>query len=856
MSLGSGFGVAGRAKTVVLSSLVFCSAFTIRGSDIPGQTWTGAPGITEKVDDIMARERALAGNVTAGNKTLKPRLIADRSHNPQNAASPYIAGTPSRKTAGLQAETRTLLSPQAVGVSFLGVQTTDTPYVPPDTMGDVGPSQILICINGRIRTFTRAGAQDGVLDADTDVFFTSVLNGSSSSDPRVRYDRLSRRWFITMINVATPNRVMIAVSSGPTIASTNSFTFFQFQQDLVGTTPNADTGNFADYDTLGVDANALYVGVNMFNPAGTAFLGTTGFVINKANLTNGVLTVTAFRQMATSTGPGPYAPQGVGNDDPASTEGYFIGTDNNVFGVLAIVRVSDPGGTPSISTNLMIDVPATSFPINPEPLGSHRPLDAIDDRLFEARIQNGRLWTAHNIEVDSTGVANSSGGRDGSRWYELGDLTGTPMLVQSGTLFDPAASNPRNFWIPSCAASGQGHMALGCSVGGAAEHAEIAVAGRFASDAAGALGTSTIAQTSSTSYNLNDGSSPHRWGDYSLTTLDPNDNMTLWTFQEYCNAANSWGVRVIQLKAPPPATPSSCDPSSVPQGAANTNVVVHGVSTAGSGFYDPGLDFSNRLAAAVSGSGITINSIGYSDPSNIVLNISVDVNAAVGGRTITVTNPDGQTATSAGSILTVYTPVWALTATAGPGGSVQPTNALVGNGGTEIFLVNANPYYFISDVRTDGSTIGGPFGMTNLVYVWSNVTADGTFDAAFAPFLAPAGTPLWWLANYGLNTDTNDDDQDGMLTWQENWAGTDPTNIASVFTIGSVTFDSETETLGWDSTTNGANQPYALEMTTDLLNGAWTLVTNGIARTPPTNTFPFLLTNDFIAFRLVATNRP
>jgi len=35
-------------------------------------------------------------------------------------------------------------------------------------------------------------------------------------------------------------------------------------------------------------------------------------------------------------------------------------------------------------------------------------------------------------------------------------------------------------------------------------------------------------------------------------TFDPTDDQTFWTFQEYANADNSWGVRVIQLKAPPP----------------------------------------------------------------------------------------------------------------------------------------------------------------------------------------------------------------------------------------------------------------------------------------------------------------
>ena len=56
-------------------------------------------------------------------------------------------------------------------------------------------------------------------------------------------------------------------------------------------------------------------------------------------------------------------------------------------------------------------------------------------------------------------------------------------------------------------------------------------------------------------YNLGSGT-PRRWGDYSQTVVDPTDNQTFWTFQEYTSAQNVWGVRVIQLKAPPPADPA------------------------------------------------------------------------------------------------------------------------------------------------------------------------------------------------------------------------------------------------------------------------------------------------------------
>src|SRR5438445_747943 len=77
---------------------------------------------------------------------------------------------------------------------------------PPDSMGAAGPGQFIVAVNGRVRSFNKAtGLADGVLNADTDVFFGPVLNPGATnnftSDPRIRYDRLSGRWFIVMIDV-------------------------------------------------------------------------------------------------------------------------------------------------------------------------------------------------------------------------------------------------------------------------------------------------------------------------------------------------------------------------------------------------------------------------------------------------------------------------------------------------------------------------------------------------------------------------------------------------------------------------------------------------------------------------------
>lgn len=662
----SGVGVAVQAQTK-------------RKGEIAGSGMTArqqSMGIRETVDQIMARSRQHDAQIAVRGPA-KPRMRhreyhVDRRGLRQNPNAPAVSRWP--VSAAGSSDSVAPFLPQPVGVTFLGTQISESGFFfPPDSMGAVGPTQVMVVTNGRIRVFDKTGVL-GPLNADTDVFFSSVLPGGSGgiTDPQARFDRLTSRWFVAAITVDTPDRVLIAVSSGPTITGAGSFTFFQFQHDLVGVTPNPDTGGFIDYDGFGVDANALYIGGNVFDAAGTSFLGTTGFVVRKSSVLGaGPIFVTAFRQMGTDSGPGPYSPRGVDNDDPAATEGYFIGVDTLSFSLLQIRRISNPGGTPTISGNISLTVPTTTSPRTVPALGSTRPLDGLDDGLFAAQLKKGSLWTAHNFNVSSAGVATGTQGttgRNGSRFYEIINLSTTPSLKQSGTFFDSSTvttGTARHIWIPTVGVSGQGHMVIGASVAaptnnlGTQIQPSIAVGGRYANDALGTVGAATIATPGAGNYNV-ETVGTQRWGDYSAVFVDPNDDMTMWTFQEYCNATNSWGVRAIQLLAPPPAAPSTAAPSNIAQGASSVSVVVTGTSASSSGFFDPGPNLPapgnpyTHINASATG-GITVNSVTYTDPTHVTLNLNT-TGASLGSQNITVTNPDGQSSTGLG-LVNVRTPL-------------------------------------------------------------------------------------------------------------------------------------------------------------------------------------------------------
>ena len=527
-------------------------------AEVPATPWVGAPGQVRTTAEIMAGARRKTAPAAA---TLADLLPLDL----------------------------TVGAPNVTLLSHGPNPEPDTNAVPPDPSGDIGPSQDLLAVNGRIRSYAKAtGAADGEIDVTTDLFFQTVRDGAATAKPRVRYDRKAGRWIVTMITRALPNRFLVAVSDTATVTqAASTWRFFQWTNTRTAGGLGAGASCLGDDPTLGFDDLAYYIGVNQRCGAALAtanFDSTSVLVVRRNSLLNSnTLVVSQLDEfVATPGGGGIYAPQGVVNFDANPTYGYVIGVDNVEKGRLVLRRISNAGASPMPSSDLVItqEIDPTGDPIPVPHQGGTVPLDGLDDRLSQAVIRNGRLWTSHHFAVNSLGEVGPGLARNGIRWYELADLTTTlPSLVQSGTVWDPAGSSPAHYWLGALMLNGQGHVALGMSAAGPLRRVNAAVTGRLAGDAAETMQAPELYTNTISTYNLQDPpATVQAWGAASSTSVDPDDDMTMWTLQQFVDAADSYGLRLVRLQAPAPAVITSLSPNTLANGLIGATVTVNALA--------------------------------------------------------------------------------------------------------------------------------------------------------------------------------------------------------------------------------------------------------------------------------------
>ncbi len=396
-----------------------------------------------------------------------------------------------------------------MGQSFTSTKLGDTGAnaVPPDTCGTVGPDHFVLVVNSNISIYQKS---DGTRISSMSL--TSFL-GSGVGDPRAVFDPDSQRYIVMATNFS--NRLYFAVST--TDDATGSWYKFN-----VNITQGSDSGTWPDYPTLGVDADGVYSAAYMVGNSSMSI-----FAIDKAPLvaaSPSTGTMTAFRSLNYD-----------GAIQPVVTHGYpggeyLISRKNS--SQLRLRFLTGPMTAPTLNLLGSISIQTHSDPPDAPAQGSNTALDTVGTRLMNAVYRNGSIWTAHCVGVS---------GRAASRWYEV-NAAGM-SVTQYGTVQDSTL----HYFFPTITANAAGDAIMGFTASSANMYASAYYTGRAASDPSGQMAPPASSKDGVGAYNNTDSYGRNRWGDYSLCSVDPVDDLTMWTVQEYARPNNNWGTWVTEL---------------------------------------------------------------------------------------------------------------------------------------------------------------------------------------------------------------------------------------------------------------------------------------------------------------------
>ncbi len=605
---------------------------------------------TDTMAAMIERDRIWQEEIAAGIRPAPPPMIAVGSHVKKklkpvaDGDGPFALFLPAafhdpEPDHGQIRDYRTL-SPQDVGASFTGIRMQDqggTFWIPPDTCGAIGPDHFAEILNGSFAIYNRAGTRLSHVTLNSFLTFSSggtTYPRSYAFDPRIVYDRRSGRWFATALeyNSGNRNHAILAVSR----TSNPSGTWDKY---LLAIGRNSW---FTDYPTLGLDDNGVYIAVTLFSStSSTKFITAT----RKASLIAASPYLDTLYQSPDTNDyyATPFTAVSL-EATPSDGKAWVVGSNPSYYRDMRISSIQWPvSGAPTFSSVTNLTLPAFADPPSAPARGSTTNIDAGDMRMHSAIKRNGKLWTCRTVGVNSTG-GSTGADRTAVEWIELNVASGTPSIAQSGRLYDGAPASPVFFYYPSVAVNGLGHLALSFSDSNGDRYVAAETTGRLAGDPPGTLQSILGLQSGLNSYTRVSGGY-NRWGDYSTTSVDPNDDLSIWTVQEYATATkDSWGTWITQLLAPAPTLNN-------PAGSAPAGTTGVTLPLTGTGIFDPGPGFPNRLSIQLTGgaiNGISNYVVTYNSATSASVTFDIAGNASPGSRDIVLTNPDGRQATVLG----------------------------------------------------------------------------------------------------------------------------------------------------------------------------------------------------------------
>jgi hypothetical protein len=488
-----------------------------------------SPHATDRVQEMGKRERALAPS----------RRI--QSAAPHHEVVPNKPFPEVKKKPGSLSRDKSLLIPPSqpnehaarlqtpaappLNRSFPGL--TDTGWIPPDTQGAAGPAHLMETLNGGVGIFEKAtGALLSQITLQN--FWSSLGTGpgepaSDVFDPKVLYDQYAERFVAISIGRRQAPQSWILIGVSATSDPTGEWSLYAIDADQFN---GQQFNEWADFPGLGLDARNYYVTANMLPNLMSGTSSRKIWVIPKGPLFQNSATIqfTEFRSSILGSGIRPSHTFG-------ETEYHYLLSSNWIINSGSFPNALRLGRIRFMPDPIFEDlgfIAVNEYPgAPPAPQQGGVPnLEVLNLAPNNVVFRNGRLWTVNHV------------GRLGSQrvevaWYELdpaeASLSEAGPPVQEGRISDSVMS----FFYPSIAVNKDNHVMIGFSASSPQMYAGAAYTAREVGDPPGSMQPVELIKEGLGPYYKTFGAGRNRWGDYSATTVDPEDDRTFWTIQEY-----------------------------------------------------------------------------------------------------------------------------------------------------------------------------------------------------------------------------------------------------------------------------------------------------------------------------------
>jgi hypothetical protein len=402
-------------------------------------------------------------------------------------------------------------------VDFRGVINNSTAR-PPDTHGSVGFDWVMCTTN----TLVRISNKQGVLISEQSFFnFFSPLGISTISDPIIYYDEFAHKFVFTALSNARAASAAVIFAISQTNDPTGGWWLYSVDVD-------ANNLNWFDYPKVAINKNWIVITGNIFTNAGDANVAARVYALNKSQAYTGVGINFSFWDYPSYFSIAPALTH-------SSTEDRLWLVSNHSLnnGQLRLFNMTGTQVAPALGLGNVVTVGSAWFDQGAigYQAGTSNRINLGGVRMLNAAYRNGVLWCAQNI-----GLPASAPTYAGIQMVALNPIAGTH--IETIRIVDPSGATGAVY--PAIDINSNNDICIGYSTFYNTGFASSAVTTRRGGSA---ILESYVYKGGEDYYTLD------RFGDYSSSAVDPEDDKTFWVATEYISDGNtstagtvSWGT--------------------------------------------------------------------------------------------------------------------------------------------------------------------------------------------------------------------------------------------------------------------------------------------------------------------------